>query len=217
MMLPRRTKLESMNPNLQRHTVEVVLTRALSPVSLGVGLGPLAMCISDHTDTIGLRPFGDADQYAANIATLLNSTERERIGMDAEQNHESTPTAKQEARFLRVFTSRLVIAYGKGFRVIELVKAGSAGKAPEFVAVLVYQRMTFLPPSDQSHAHTPVLEMNFVPNARLYKGSLLSPKPKATNVQLLGKIAAKNRGRGPRTGLQAVQRIAVPSCYIPCV
>ncbi|KAI9175704.1 hypothetical protein H9P43_006068 [Blastocladiella emersonii ATCC 22665] len=68
-----------------------------------------------------------------------------------------------------------------------------------YAAVLVLHRLSVIPQSDPSRAHTPVLEMSYMPNPNLTKGGTLVPPVNPAGLAFMSKIAPNFGNRPPGT------------------
>ncbi|KAI9173308.1 hypothetical protein H9P43_007439 [Blastocladiella emersonii ATCC 22665] len=225
-MLPCRIVIKSIVQQPRRGTVELALTKELSPIVLEADyyFSPIA-CNADHSDTYEAGKLGRLDQHAALLALRHAVTDEEiaaveGIRSDIREMSGKLPRglpADQEARFLRVTVARLFKAYARGVRVVEFAIAGLSRMLPRplLAMVLILNRMAVIPPADSSRAHTPVLDVSYMSHPLMSSTCSHRPKPQGASEELQAAIATKlPRVRGSGSG---VLHIEIPYSCVSCL
>ncbi|KAI9175739.1 hypothetical protein H9P43_006103 [Blastocladiella emersonii ATCC 22665] len=205
----------------QQRVVKLVATRVLAPISYAHGLETLPVTLSDHSDHYAAGSMGLADQKAAVRALRSATSPREAAIFEAERTvPPQMATGEQEARHLRFLVSQLFQNYARGARVVELFIAESVnfdrGLLP--AATLIFNRMAVLPPPNPSRAHTPVLDLCFLPNPHMAGLCMLQKQRDLASMQLFDLIApqflAARKNRPGAGAADSVARIMVPMNYV---
>ncbi|KAI9173115.1 hypothetical protein H9P43_007246 [Blastocladiella emersonii ATCC 22665] len=188
--------------------VQLVMHRYLAPVSPMFSVWPLIANVADYSDVYKPNNLGVTSAQYAGIDTVL------RVG-SVETSQAISDMAKRApkgAHFALMQTLNVMTAVGSlfeavwsGTRVLELVTAESG----KIAAVILFNRLSVIPPADASRGYTPVLDCSYILSPEHHSNRRADP----ATARLLAQIATKCTVRHS-AGRSIVHRLRKPEPFM---